>query len=792
MFFHHLKIALRSLRSNMLFTGINILGLSIGLGAVLLIFTWVQNELSFDSYHPYAKDTYRVISILDPQDDPWYFGSIPYPLAQKVSSIPEIEKITLGRIRKNKLIQFPNKKKIRGESIAFIDSQWFKVFDYPIIDGSTKDFAQNRYSIGLSQDIAQLYFGEENPIGKQIQIDSTLYTVNLIVGTNPSNSVLQFKIFIPVESLWASPYEREKLTEWGEFEYKAFVVGKAPERIAQKFTQILHENQEDDDTLVQLEPLGEIRFNLLTDSDYFPHQKKSAVLIFGIIGALLLLIASFNTINLSTSIIHKRTKEIGVKKVLGASFYHIFIQIILETLITTCLSLLLAGWITELFMPVLNSFIDLPLEFSWLSLATWRIILGGIIFNVFIAGLYPAFLFAGFKPLRLMKQSHTPQQGLSIRRGLVVTQFSISLIVLICTLVLHQQFQLIQKKDVGYDRSQVVIFEPNLFQEDFQKNFQNFATWKQEMEQIPEFTHLTATDNSIVDVQSFGGNLSWAEKYTATDLPNSMYKLKTNEALQALFDLKLIQGRWFSKENSQDKFNIIFNETAVKRFQIHEPIIGKKVQWGSSDGQIIGVVKDFHFQSLHKEIEPLVLFQAEDDRYSTLMARIEGSAASDGLKKAQSAFEEALPGIDFHYSFLDETYTRLYESEAKFRTLIQLFAGLLIFIACLGLFGLSIFAVQRRTKEIGIRKVLGARVGQIIQLLSSDFLKLVGMALVFASPIAWVLMNNWLETFAYRVSLSWWIFVLAGLLAIVLAFLTVGTQSFRAAIANPVKALRSE
>jgi len=312
-----------------------------------------------------------------------------------------------------------------------------------------------------------------------------------------------------------------------------------------------------------------------------------------------------------------------------------------------------------------------------------------------------------------------------LRKVLVVAQFTVTLIILICTVILTAQLQYTTKKDLGYDRSQIIEFMPDLFQGDWEQNFKNFALWRKELQKIPEFIQLAPTDNSLVNISSYGGNLSWEGK--DPNLPSSIYKLSANHQLKELFDLELVAGRWFSPDNSLDKYNIILNEAAVRQFSLSEPIIGKEIAWNGK-GEIIGLVKDFHFKSLHHKIAPLIIFQANEDKYLTLLAKVAENDVSVALEKAQKAFESIFLEVPFHYSFMDESYAKLYQSEFKLSQLFQLFSILLIGISCLGLFGLATFSVQRRTKEIGIRKILGASVPQIVQLLSANFLKLVGIS----------------------------------------------------------------
>ena len=528
----------------------------------------------------------------------------------------------------------------------------------------------------------------------------------------------------------------------------------------------------------------------MVEYDTFEHQNKSALYIFGMIGFIILLAAAVNYVSLSTALINRRIKEIGIKKVIGASFRFIFTQVLMETLLMSIIALTLAAWIAEHYLSVLNSLVGIPLEIHLASTHIWTLIGGIFLLSVLLAGVYPAVLFAGFKPMRLIKKIHTSQKGVSVRKILVVSQFGIAIAVVICTVILQQQLHYIQHKQVGYDRSYVIQFRPDLFRGDWKENMRLFGIWEEELRKFPEFKAVANLSESLINVNSSNGaDFHWEGKDPNFDA--KVFRLGVDEHLQTLYDFDLVQGRWFSDKLETDRNHIVLNQTAVKRYNIPEPVIGRSITWRGQKGTIIGIAKDFHFQSLHHKVEPLLIYYASNPS-SVMAARTRGEDAQTAIKKAQKSFESILPHLAFKYEFLDDTYEQLHRTEADMSWLFQLLSGLLIFISCLGLFGLSTFAVERRTKEIGIRKVLGAQVRQIVQLLSSDFLKLVAIALVIACPIAWYAMDTWLESFAYRVAISWWMFGFAGILAVGLAFLTVGFQSFKAAIANPVEALRAE
>ncbi|MEM6631677.1 MAG: FtsX-like permease family protein [Bacteroidota bacterium] len=794
MFYHHLKIAFRSLLSRKLFTLINIVGLSIGMAAALLISLWVQNEFTYDRHHPKGKDIYRIISTTQSKYGTRSSDLVQFPLMLAAGSeIPEVLLLSKNRVLREPTLNIGSQQSYQEKSLCYVDQAWFDLFSYDILAGSIQALFENPNHLALSEALARKYFGEDEALGKRVEFKDISYIVKMVYKDPPTNSILQFPCLIPFEAYWFRADKGKSLNDWNNSSFRVFLQTEQPEIVAQKLTALKRKNIQLDgyEFLNTLEPLQDIHFSTVSKYSPFPHQQKSTVLIFGIIGFILLVAALLNYLSLSTALIYERIREIGIKKVIGASFQTVFSQVLLEALMVSLLAIILALEIGKYSLPLLHSFTGVPIVIDLGSLPIWGVIGVILLLSICLAGLYPALLFAGIKPIRLTKSSKNPQSNISLRKGLVVTQFALALIILLCTIVMGNQLSYIQKKKVGYDRSYVVQFQPKLYQGDSEYNYKQFSLWQQVLQEIPEFQAVAVSIGSIIDIGNFNGDdLSWEGK--DPNLLAGAYRYGVNEALQEVFDLKLIAGRWFDSSYETDQNNIVLNETAVKTFQIPEPIIGRQIVWRGEAGTIIGIAKDFHFQSLHKKIEPLVMFYTDQNGGSTVLARTTGVQASEALSQAQTSFEKFLPNLIFEYEFLDDSFEEMHRTEINMGFLFKIFAGILLFISCLGLLGLSTFEVLQRTKEIGIRKVLGARVQQIVQLLSSDFLKLVLVAFLIASPIAWFAMDRWLESFAYRVPIMWWMFVLTGLFALTLAFLTVGFQSFRAAVASPIHALRSE
>ncbi|MEL6942519.1 MAG: ABC transporter permease, partial [Bacteroidota bacterium] len=442
-------------------------------------------------------------------------------------------------------------------------------------------------------------------------------------------------------------------------------------------------------------------------------------------------------------------------------------------------------------LPILSSFVELPLEFAWTNGFFWLGLLGLFVTSILIAGIYPAMLYGGFKPIQLFQAKKANVKGISLRKTLVISQFVAAIVTIICTLVIYQQLQLLQNTNLGYDKEHIIEFSPNLFIGNWQDNYKKFHLFEQELGSIPTFESVAAIQGqSMVDIRGKYGDDNYHWEGKDTTIKFDIAGFKADGRLLNIFNLEMAAGRWFSDELETDKNAIIFNETAIKTLKIDNPV-GKKIQAHGSAATIIGIIKDYHFTSPKEAIQPLRIMYT-DGWSNTLVTKVHTQNLSQTLATAEQKFKAIYPDLPFQYSFLDDTYQKLHESETKLSFLFRVFAGILLFISCLGLFGLATFAVERRTKEIGIRKVLGASVSRIIQLLSKDFIQLIGIALLISAPIAWYLVQNWLENYATRVSLSWQYFVVVGMIVIGVALLTVSVQSVKAALTNPVESLRSE
>lgn len=793
----YLKTASRSLWHNKIFTGINILGLSLGMGIALLIFIWVQNELTFDRYHPGSKDIHRVICHWNGAGNRIDVESIPLRLKElAVAQIPEIESMHLIRPEQRRpLVRNLQGEAIEERSFAYVSEDWFEAFQFDIVKGSLASFNSNKNQIALTETYAEKYFGAEEALGKDIEFLSNRYKVALILKDNPSNSSFQYNGLIPMAAFWPDQEAYEADYNAGNYNYLAFIQTNPKvdlQKIEDQLSVLLNQSEGAKTNACSLIPLREMRFSeVLSSEGTMKHQDKSLVYLFAFIGLILLMVAGLNYINLSTALLTKKVQSVGVRKIIGAATKHIFFQVLSETILVSVVAFMMALGIVYCALPLLSDFVEIPLTFDLTKISIWLVLLGVLIVNLFISGIYPAIVSSGFRPIDLLSPKNGKSKGITLRKVLVTSQFTTVIIMIISTLVIYQQLEYILAKDVGYDRSRVIKIRPNLVRDgDIRQNFSQFTLFKDALKGLPEIESAAIADAALSNiVNQNGGGLDWEGK--PAELKVNVFQMRANHELLDVFNLELASGRWFNENRGGDANNLVLNETAIKRFNIPEPVIGRKTVFQGQEGQIIGVVKDFNYANLRQSIQPLVI-RNNSGRDNTIIARIEGQSLAQGLTKAEETFKQFLPHIPFDYTFLEDTFQQMHESDTKMSILFQLFAGVLVFIACLGLLGLAIFAAETRVKEIGIRKVLGASVAGIIRLLSMDFLKLVLVAFFIAIPIAWYVNQNWLENFAYHIDLHWSIFAVSGMLVFGIAFLTVGVQSLRTAISNPAHSLRNE
>jgi putative ABC transport system permease protein len=795
MFKNYLKIAVRSLWRHKAFSFINILGLAVGMAACFLIYMYVSFELSYDDFNSKAARIYRVVAdVKTPSETITTQGVTSAPIAINMKrDFPEVQEAV--RLTGDEYLVRKGDVVFQEKKAVLADSTLFNVFDFPLISGDKNTALKEPMSIVISQTAAKKYFGTTNPLGQHVLLTGNAInsTITGVMKDIPENSQIKADLFVSMSSfrqIYGYPTADSEWTNHGYYTYIVLKPQASAKNLETKFPAFMefHHGRQAKELQMQdylgLEPLHDVY--LRSKRDAFVSGNIGNVYIFSVIAIFILLIACVNFINLTTARSAERAREVGIRKVVGAVRFQLTKQFIGESVIIALIAFLLSVFLCAMLMPLFNQLagkIISPNIFknplNILSLFVLSVGIG------IIAGIYPAVILSSYKPVSVLKgRFATGTQGLLLRKALVVFQFSISIILIVGTIVVYTQLRYMRKQDLGFNKDQTVIINTN-----FDKNKDAF---KQSLSSIPGV--LSSSYSAFIPG---GGNTS-----AYSEMQNKAGDIqKTNLDLYFVdfdyinqYQLKIVAGRGFSREFKTDSTQaMVINEAAARSLGYASPeeAVGRGYsQWGSK-GKIIGVLKDFHYQSLQKKIKPLTM-RYDPNSFGTISIKVATANLTTTLKTIESKWHQIIPNRPFEYNFLDEFFDQQYRTEDRFGNLFFNFAVLAIFISCLGLLGLASYSTLQRTKEIGVRKVLGASISNIVNLLSVEFIKLVLIALVIATPIAWLGMNKWLTDFAYRINIGWWVFVVAGFAAIVIAFLTISFQAIRAAVANPVKSLRSE
>ena len=798
---NYLITAIRNMLRHKGFSLINILGLAIGLAAFLLITIFVRYELSFDGMH--KKNIYRLdeVQSFEGMVAPQNVALSMYPMASTLNAeFPEITKAT--HIYGFEKYSFNNgEKKIYLPKIFMADSSFLQVFDFPLVHGDRATALTEPTSLLLTEESAAKIFGKENPIGKTIVHyggDTVTFKVTGILKNIPKNSHLQFDGIASFKNI----EDPEWINGWGGNWVNTYLELAPNTNIAaleSKFPAYLKKHKGEEGVknyklfLQSLKTVHAGSVNVTHDYNNFQKFDSRYTYIFSILAILVLVIACINFINLSTALSSSRAKEVGIRKSVGAFRLQVAGQFIGESILVSLFALVVALGIIYLSLPFLRNLTERDLQLPLSSQPIMFLFLIGLAIAVgFLSGLYPAAFLSRFNPSRVLKGLIENVGGRpTMRNTLVIGQFSAAIILIIGTLLATQQLIFMQRQPTGFNREQVVIIPLSRVAN------QKYDALKQELLKNTAITGVTGSG------QRLGNNFHQSNARFKSD--SGMRELTTSQVLVdfnylAFYNIQLLEGRNFSEGRGDNGRGYIINESMAKELLKDKPgtplrsLIGKNyaMGWEDSLGTIIGIAKDFNFNSLHHKIETLTMEVKKEWGYSEMSVRIDGNHAQQALNYISNVWSKMVPDLFFDYTFLDDHFAKLYQSDKQVSVVMSILAGLAIFIACLGLFGLATFTAQRRTKEIGIRKVVGASVFQITALLSKDFLKLVLISFIIAVPVAWIGMSKWLEDFAYRINISVWVFVVAGICAIAIALLTISFQSIKAALANPVKSLRSE
>ena len=791
---NYLKIAYRNLLRNKVYSGITIFGLAVGLAACLAIGLHVRDDYSYDRFHRKAADIYRLTEIQQQADGVYSSAVTPGPLAPSLAAdYPEIvHSVRVGRW--GYLLQ-AGQTGIEPEKMLIVDNDFFKMFDFKLLMGNSVKALTSPDEIVVSEKLAAQLFGSD--WRKQAVLDKVLtlnteqpLTVVGVVADPPTNSHLQFDALLPFKYV-------EKYDEWGNkwnsnnyHTYLELQPGTDAAAFEQKITHHIAKHDAENKATLHLQPLRDIYLYSKFDfgNDWGKGSDIFYVRIFLAVGLIVLLIAIINFINLATARASQRAREVGVRKSVGALRGSLIWQFLSESFLLTTLAVLLALVIFQSFLPIFNALVDKQLSLPTNQPAFWGYFAGFAFLVSVLAGAYPAFFLSGFQPAKVLKGIVNVKSGVGFRQTLVVGQFVLSIMLCIATIVIYRQLDLMQNKKLGFDKSQLLYVKLK------GDSRGKAALFKEEIAKLAGVASVSATTSTLVDV----GNESYMEwEGQKTDDKFSITQVNVDANFLQTVGLALATGRNFSATvpaDTSDTFGkYLINESAARRMGwTDETALGKRVKFWGFEGEIIGVVRDFHFKPLRSAISPMIFRFRPKEFYFNLLVKTSGGNLPQTLASIGKIHQANDPNYPLSYGFVDQDLAAQYRAEQKTSQIVLYFSALAILISCLGLFGLATFTAETRTKEIGVRKVLGASVANIVALLSKDFIKLVVVAIVIASPIAWYAMNAWLADFAYKVDISWWVFALAGGMAVGIALLTVSFQSVKAALMNPVESLRSE
>ena len=806
MFKNYLKIALRNLKRYKGFSFINIAGLAIGIACCLLILLLVREEFSFDRFHEYRDQIYRVIT---QHPDQFYMGKdfmavTPAPLAPAImAEFPEVIKATRIDSSNEVIISYQNKR-FYEDGFYWTDSHFFDVFSFPLLRGDQSKALSEPYSVIISERMAHKYFSDEDPIGKIIALNNKYdFIVTGIMKDVPRSSHLQFDFLAPLITLSRIREQEDFLEGWGNYSYYTYFLlqkGYSPEDLEKKFPAFVEKylgdrfrqrRQRDPSYQASrffLQPLKRIHLYSNLNFEITPNADIRQIYLLSALALVTLLIACINYMNLATARSASRAKEVGMRKVVGAERRQLIRQFLGESILFCFIAVLLAAVLVELVLPAFNSLIGKSISFHFYH--NWEFFIGLISLALvvgIISGSYPAFFLSTFRPVTVLRGSYgAEEKGSLLRKILVIFQFAASIVLVISTIIIYSQIEYIRNKKLGFNREQIVALPVK-----DRELRQNHEPLKNELLQNPSILGCTASTWLPNNIRTNVGDTTWDGMEEGTEL--QVYLLEADHDFIDVFGVELVEGRNFSREFPTDNQAYIINETARKIFG-WEKALGKRFGFRREEvgtGQVIGVVKDFHFLSLHQEMQPLTIHLTENwMSYLSVKISTENIPRTIGFLK--ESWQKFSPNHPFDYFFLDGDFEKMYRSEMRLGKIFASFTALAIFIACLGLFGLASFTSEQRTKEIGVRKVLGASVSNIVILLSKEFSKWIFVASLIAWPVAYYAMSRWLQSFAYRISVGIWIFLLATILALLVAMATVSFKAIKAALANPVEALRYE
>jgi putative ABC transport system permease protein len=772
---NYLKIAFRNLIKYKIYTFINIAGLAIGIAFTVLILLWVQYELSYDKFHEKVDHIHRVAFTTEQKDFHGFWQ--PGPLAKYLEdNFPEIEQATSYSEMQVKLSYETKGFFCRG---SIVDTNFFRMFSFTLKKGNPGNVLTDPGSIVISKSLAKKMFGENDPMGKTLKLnDYPGLMITGIFSDVPKTSHIQFDFVIPFSGApdWMKMWDRKSVST-----YVLLSKNASFDNVNKKIYGVMNKHNPTWKNILYLFPLTKSHL-------YNPGGTGQIIYIyiFSLFGFLLLIVACINFINLSTVRSEKRMKEIGIKKTIGSTRVELVKQFMLETMLLSFLSLLIAIVLIELSLPYINGILDSHIVMFY-SESMVSILLGITVLTGLMAGCYPAVYLSSFRPIQVLSGRTLKREEYRfsfLRKTLVIIQFSFSVFIITCVLFITGQLNFLQSRNLGFNKNQVLLISTRGTLQ------QNVTVVKDELLKLPFVQSASVSATDLTNFEGAGtGPIDWEGKNTDKILEVGFNFV--DEDFANTFQIKMADGRFFSKEFSTDLSDaFVVNEAAIKEMAIENPINKNLTTWFGRKGKIVGIMRDFNTQSLRDELTPVVFIPATAANY--LCLRISPVNISNSIKSIESKIKEIVPDDPFEFRFLDKEIENLYKTEQMISELAFFIAVLAIFISCLGLFGLSAFTTEQRTKEIGIRKILGASILSITGLISKQFILLVLISNIIAWPFAYYFMDKWLQDFAYRIEITWWLFVLSGGIALMIALITVSYQAIKAATANPVEALRYE
>ena len=813
---NNLKIAIRNFQKNKFYSLINLSGLAVGLAICFLLLLYLQHETNFDAFHKDIDRMYQVNLAVDFGGDAFETSNTPPPVGETMKNeLPEVEAFTRHFMPGDVVLK---KEEVfyTESNIWAVDSNFLEFFSFELLEGDSKSCLLDTRAIVLTESLAKKYFGKQAAIGKEIFLEDIPFKVTAVLADLPVQSSLQFDALYPIATssrvnrfswswVWLQVDTYIKLHQTHDAVALAALEAKFPamvrknaanafRRIGQPIDEFFENGNQ---WALSLKPLSEVHLysaGLFSRLDTLGSIRE--VYIFATVGLFILLLACINFMNLATARSLKRSKEVGVRKVLGSRRFDLVKQFLVEAILQSCIAALLALALVQFTMPAFNQLIgiDLSVQQLW-TLSFLAAFVGLILLTGILAGSYPAFYLSNFQPIAVLKSRVSKLKGGQdwVRNALVVLQFSVSIAIIIATIIVLQQINFTQNSDIGLNKNNVLVISNT------ERLGEQTKAFKEALLQLPDV--VAASVSTDLPARGAFGDfyVPQADENTsgiAQDL--TLYSYMVDDDFIKTLDIELVEGRDFDVQFGTDSMGVILNEAAVRTIGWDNPI-GKYLTYPGNQNQgfqVIGVMKNFHIQSFRNPIEPFALFHESSKTFSpdrTFVAlRLKPQKEQLVLQQTKALWSQFAPDIPVGFSFMNEDYNALYQSETRLGSVLSVFTLLSIFIACLGLFGLIAYSVEQRTKEIGIRKVLGASVVHITGLLAKDYLKLVSIAFLLAILPAWYFMNDWLNDFEYQIKMQWWVFGLAGVLAISLALITVSFQSIKAALSNPIESLRSE